>query len=63
MAGMMVITMSIASTFRLVQGGERFSRRLSLASGLLSLGFGLVVAYQICATNGLLSGHPHWTPR
>lgn len=62
-AGMMVITMSIASTFRLVQGGERFSRRLSLASGLLSLGFGLVVAYQICATNGLLSGHPHWTPR
>jgi len=62
-AGMMVITMSIASTFRLVQGGERFSRRLSLASGLLSLGFGLVVAYQICATNGLLTGHPHWTPR
>jgi high-affinity nickel-transport protein len=28
-AGMMVITMSIASTFRLVQGGERFSRRLA----------------------------------
>ena len=63
LAGMMVITMSIASTFRLVQGGERFSRGLSLASGLLSLGFGLVVAYQICATNGFLSGHPHWTPR
>jgi ABC-type nickel/cobalt efflux system permease component RcnA len=62
-AGMMVITVSIASTFHLVRGGPRFTRRLALASGLLSLGFGLFVAYQICVVNGLLSGHPHWTPR
>jgi len=62
-AGMMVITMSIASTFHLVRGGLQFTRRLALASGLLSLGFGLFVAYQICVVNGLLTAHPHWTPR
>jgi high-affinity nickel permease len=62
-AGMMLITMSIASTFHLVRGGQQFFRRLALASGLLSLGFGLVVAYQVCVVNGLLLGHPHWTPR
>ena len=61
--GMMLITMSIASTFRLARGSEQFFRRLALASGLLSLGFGLFVAYQICYVNGLLIGHPHWTPR
>src|SRR5215469_10973861 len=62
-AGMMVITMTIASSFHLARGRQNFSRRLALASGLLSLGFGLVVAYQICVSNGLLSAHPHWTPR
>jgi len=62
-AGMMLITMSIASTFRLVSSRQHFSRALALASGLLSLGFGLVVAYQIVAVNGLLTIHPHWTPR
>jgi len=62
-AGMMVITVSIASTFHLVRGGPVFTRRLALASGLLSLGFGLFVAYQICVVNGLLIGQPHWMPR
>jgi high-affinity nickel-transport protein len=62
-AGMMLITVSIASTFHLVRGGLQFTRRLALASGLLSLGFGLFVAYQICVVNGLLTAHPHWTPR
>jgi high-affinity nickel-transport protein len=63
-AGMMLITMSIATTFRIVTAKrEKFSRRSALASGLLSLAFGLVVAYQICFVNGLLSTHPQWTPR
>ena len=62
-AGMMLITMSIATSFHLVRGGKQFTRRLSLASGLLSLGFGLLVAYQICIVSGLLTAHPHWTPR
>jgi len=62
-AGMMVITMSIASAFHLTRGGQNFFRRIALASGVLSLTFGLFVAYQICVVNGLLSGHPQWVPR
>lgn len=62
-AGMMVITMSIASTFRLARGKQVFLRRLAMASGVLSLGFGIFVAYQIIVVNGLLSAHPQWVPR
>jgi high-affinity nickel permease len=63
-AGMMLITMSLASALRFLGSGrEGFSRRLGIAAGLLSLGFGLLLAYQICFVNGLLTGHPQWTPR
>lgn len=63
-AGMMLITMSIASTFRYVGNRfERVSHRLAMASGLVSVAFGLLLAYQICVTQGLFSTHPHWTPR
>lgn len=62
-AGMMLITLSIASAFHLVGKNARFSRHLGLASGLISLIFGLVVAYQILVVNGLLTGHPTWTPQ
>ena len=63
-AGMMLITMSIASAFtRVGRGREKFSRRLTFASGLLSLGFGLFVAYQICFVNGLFSTHARWIPQ
>jgi high-affinity nickel permease len=62
-AGMMLITMSIASAFNIVGRGRlRFSRRLALASGLLSLGFGVFVAYQICFVNGLFTNHARWIP-
>jgi ABC-type nickel/cobalt efflux system permease component RcnA len=63
-AGMMLITMSIASAFRFV--GDRFQafgRRLALVSGLISVVFGLVLAYQICVVQGLFGSSPHWTPR
>jgi ABC-type nickel/cobalt efflux system permease component RcnA len=63
-AGMMLITMSIASAFTMVaKGRQKFSHRLALASGLLSLGFGLLVAYQICFVNGLFTSHARWTPQ
>jgi hypothetical protein len=63
-AGMMLITMSIATAFTMVgRGSQRFSRRLALASGLLSLGFGLFVAYQICFVSGLFTSHAQWTPQ
>ncbi|MGC2698214.1 MAG: high-affinity nickel-transport family protein [Candidatus Angelobacter sp.] len=62
-AGMMLITMSIASAFNFF--GRRhanFTVRLGLASGLLSLAFGLVLVYQIGFASGLFSGHPQWMP-
>lgn len=63
-AGMMLITMSIASAFNFFgRRSKRFSRSLGLASGALSLLFGLVVAYQIGIANGLFSLHPHWIPK
>jgi ABC-type nickel/cobalt efflux system permease component RcnA len=62
-AGMMLITMSIASAFTLMgRGRQKFSRQLALASGLLSLCFGLFVAYQICFVSGLFTNHAQWTP-
>lgn len=63
-AGMMLITMSIASAFMIAgRGREKFSRRLALASGLLSIGFGVFVAYQICIVNGLFTAHARWIPQ
>lgn len=62
-AGMMLITMSIASAFRFVGDRfERFGQRLGMISGLVSLTFGLLVAYQICVVQGLFSGSPQWVP-
>jgi ABC-type nickel/cobalt efflux system permease component RcnA len=62
--GMMLITMSIASAFNFFgKRNEKFSHRLGLASGLVSLAFGVVLAYQIGVANGLFTGNPQWTPR
>ena len=33
------------------------------SNGLLSLGFGAVVAYQVFIVNGLLTSHPQWIAR
>ena len=63
-AGMMVITMSLASALKIVgAGSQRVSRRLAMASGLLSLAFGCLVVYQIGFVNGLFTSNPLWTPR
>jgi ABC-type nickel/cobalt efflux system permease component RcnA len=63
-AGMMLITMSLASVFTMAgKGRQKFSRRLAFASGLLSLGFGLFVAYQICFVYGLFTTHARWVPQ
>jgi high-affinity nickel-transport protein len=62
-AGMMLITAALAVP--LAYTAARFSRvnrYLALASGLLSLGFGLFLAYQIGMVDGLFTGHPRWTP-
>lgn len=62
-AGMMLITAAIAVPF--AYSGRRFARMnraLGLASGLISLGFGLFIVYQMGYANGLFSTHPSWTP-
>jgi ABC-type nickel/cobalt efflux system permease component RcnA len=63
-AGMMLVTAAIAAPFAFAAqrlGG--LSRHLRMASGLLSLGFGLFLVYQIGFVNGLFTGRIHWTPR
>jgi ABC-type nickel/cobalt efflux system permease component RcnA len=63
-AGMMLVTMGIASTFRVVGNRfETFSRLLALVTGVLSVVFGMAVAYQICVVQGLFGSNPQWTPR
>ncbi len=62
-AGMMLITGAIALPFAFT--GSRFAwinRHLRWASGLISLAFGLFLAYQIGFVSGLFTRHPHWTP-
>lgn len=61
--GMMLITMSIASAFSFFgKRHKKFSQRLGLASGMVSLAFGALLAYQIGIASGLFTSHPHWTP-
>jgi high-affinity nickel-transport protein len=63
-AGMMLITAAIAWPF--AYAGGRFTRlphRLRLASGLISLVVGLMIAYRIGVVDGMFGSHPTWTPR
>lgn len=63
-AGMMLITMVIAVPFS--YSAARFAvvnRGLGLAAGVLSLGVGLVLAYQIGFVDGLFTASPRWTPQ
>lgn len=62
--GMMLITAAIALPFAYTGIHlARVNTCLRLASGLVSLGFGLFLAYQIGIVAGLFAGHPRWTPR
>src|SRR6201985_1970750 len=62
-AGMMVITMMIGAPFAYTRGRfAPFNRGLGIASGLLSIAFGLFITFQIAFTEGLFASHPHWTP-
>jgi len=62
--GMMLITAVIALPFAYSAG--RFAivnRYLGLAAGLLSLGVGLFLAYQIGLVDGLFTANPQWSPK
>jgi len=63
-AGMMVITGALVLPFALSLGRfERVNSGLRIASGLVSVGFGFFLVYQIGFVDGLLTGNPRWTPR
>ncbi|HEU5452968.1 MAG TPA: high-affinity nickel-transport family protein [Terriglobales bacterium] len=62
--GMMLITVAIGSGF--AYGQRRFvniGRHFAVAAGLISLVFGLVIAYRTGFVDGLFSGTAHWIPR
>jgi high-affinity nickel permease len=62
-AGMMLITAVIAMPFAFtVKRFSGWNRGMAVASGLLSLGFGLFLSYQIGFVDGLFTTHPLWTP-
>lgn len=61
--GMMLITTVIALPFAYsVQRLPHLNVWMRLVAGLLSLGFGLYLAYRIGIVDGLLTGKPIWTP-
>jgi len=63
-AGMMLITMAIALPFAYsVHHFVKLNRGMAMASGLVSVAFGLFLCYQIGFVNGLFTGHPSWTPK
>jgi high-affinity nickel-transport protein len=63
-AGMSLITAVVGIPFAYASPRlAGFQRQLRLTAGLISLGFGLVVAYQVGIVDGLLSGQVHWTAK
>jgi high-affinity nickel permease len=61
--GMMLMTMAIVLPYAYTDRKlVRLNRGLRAASGILSLAFGLFIAYKIGIVDGLFTGHPTWTP-
>ena len=62
--GMMLITAAIALPFTYtLKHFARLNQGLAIASGAISLSFGLFLCYQIGISDGLFTGHPNWVPR
>jgi high-affinity nickel-transport protein len=62
-SGMMLITAAVVVPFAVT--ARRFAwlnRHLATASGVLSVAFGVWLAYQIGVVDGLFSAAPHWSP-
>src|SRR6202046_4236078 len=62
-AGMMLITAAIALPFKYSQSRfARLNRGLAVASGILSIAFGIFIVYKMGYVNGIFTNHPHWVP-
>jgi high-affinity nickel-transport protein len=63
-AGMILITSLIAMPFAYSPGRfSNWNRSIAVASGLLSMCFGIFLSYKIGVVYGLFTDHPQWTPR
>lgn len=63
-AGMLLITTALAMpVVYAARRFERIHRGIGLLAGLLSLGFGMFLVYEIGFVQGLFTGHPRWTPQ
>jgi sulfite exporter TauE/SafE len=61
--GMMLMTAAIVVPFAYTRTRlDRLNRGLRVASGVISLAFGLFIAYRIGIVDGLFTGTPRWTP-
>lgn len=62
-AGMAILTTLIGLPFMVSRArSERINRWLTVGSGVLSLAFGLYLAYQIGVVDGLFTGNFNWEP-
>ena len=62
-AGMALLTTVIGLPFWVASArSEQINRWLMIASGLLSLAFGVYLAYQIGVVDGLFTGEFNWEP-
>jgi ABC-type nickel/cobalt efflux system permease component RcnA len=62
-SGMAILTTLIGLPFLVSRArSERINRYLTVGSGILSLAFGLYLAYQIGVVDGLFTGNFHWEP-
>ncbi len=64
MLGMMAMTIAMATS--LTFAGQRyaaFRRHLGTVSGMVSLGFGSFLVFQLGVMGGLFTSHPVWIPR
>lgn len=63
-AGMMLVTSAMAAPLALAaRRSSALGRHLGWVSGLLSVGFGLFLVYEIGVVDGLFSSQPRWEPR
>lgn len=63
-AGMMLITAAIALPYAYtLRRFARLNHGLVMASGFLSVAFGLFLCYQVGFVEGLFTGRVNWTPR
>ena len=62
--GMVLLTLGMAGPIVKAAGFSASAERaLVRGTGLLSLAFGLFMAYRVGVADGLLVGAPHWSPR